>query len=123
MITRGTYFSPLSSFRKDLLGNRLVCFHETILPYYPTSLAKLTIPFSAIQLPGIGVANVSYRCVFHPHQSFYRPGGGLCAKTQTRGQNKSPKQEAVKTRVGASSCLHYRGQSPFPCDSPGVHSW
>lgn len=27
-----------------VIRNRLVCFHETILPYYPTSLAKLTIP-------------------------------------------------------------------------------
>ena len=25
-----------------VIGNRLVCFHETTLPYYPTSLAKLT---------------------------------------------------------------------------------
>jgi hypothetical protein len=27
-----------------VIGNSLVRFHETILPYYPSSLAKLTIP-------------------------------------------------------------------------------
>ncbi len=91
-----------------VIGNRLVCFHETILPDYPTSLAKLTIPLGE-KAELSTTERGSTPSAFYPGGPLFGTSVDVCSKTLLCVMSLAARSRMMARRSCSSFCmLHWR---------------